>query len=138
MLKSERARGNWSFLKHRILVEKILREKASKFGVTISDFANVGNHLHLKLRICSRLGFQNFLRSITTLIARGVTGAKRGHKVGRFWQGMAFTRVLKSSLEVLRLKGYFEANRIEAKAGQAQRELFLAQFNQWVRTLRSG
>src|SRR5690606_40033446 len=107
-------------------------EKSKKFYITIGDYANVGNHLHLKVRCKYRWQLQNFLRSITTVVARHVTGAKRGHKVGRFWQGLAFTRVLTSSIEELRLSGYFKANRIEAQKGHQARQAFLKMFNRWV------
>ena len=114
------------------MIRRILREKSKKFGVTIADGANVGNHLHLKIKIQNRDGFQKFLKAVTCLIARRITGARKGFKFGRFWQGLAFTRVLTSSLEELNLKGYIKANRIQAKKGVAAREQFLKQFNAWV------
>lgn len=134
ILKSDHAKGKFSFLsaKNQIIVLQILKTKAKKFGVQVADYANVGNHLHLKLKIQNRTEFQQFLRSVTTLIARKVTGARRGHKFGRFWQGLAYTRILKSALEELNLKGYFKANRIEASGGKIAREIYLKKFNAWV------
>ncbi len=134
VLKSDKAYGRLSFLtgKNQIFVRKTLRDKAGKFGIKIGDFANVGNHLHLKIRISSRVNFQKFLKSVTSLIARGVTGAKKGNAFGRFWEGLAFTRILLSSLEELNLKGYIEANRREAQVSKSAREKYLKQFNQWV------
>lgn len=102
------------------------------FKVTLADGANVGNHLHLEIKIQSREKFQQFLRSVTCLIARKITGAKKENKFGRFWQGLAFTRVLTNSLEELNLKGYIESNRREARQGYETRKRFLAQFNAWV------
>jgi REP element-mobilizing transposase RayT len=138
ILKSEKAKGALGFLKSEndIVVRDILREKAKKFGVVIADFANVGNHLHIKIRAQSRESFQKFLKAVTCLIARKITGAKRGKKFGKFWQGLAFTRIITSRLEELRLRGYFEANRKEAQYGYATRERFLAEFNVWMRKLK--
>lgn len=134
VLKSDKAIGKYSFLsaKNKILIHQILANKAKKFGITVGDYANVGNHLHLKVKISNRTGFQKFLKAITTLIARKVTHARRGHKFGRFWQGLAFTRVLKSAREELNLKGYFQANRIEATKGESARKNYLQAFNRWV------
>jgi hypothetical protein len=134
ILKSDKAKGTLSFLtpKNQSMIQSILTEKSKKFGIKIADFANVGNHLHLKIKIQDRERFQKFLKSITCLIARKVTGACRGKKFGRFWQGLAFTRVLTSSLEELNLKGYIQANRIEAQNGESARQIFLKRFNQWV------
>jgi hypothetical protein len=137
VLRAQQARGKWSFLgfKNRVEVERIVRRQARKFGVIIQDFANVGNHLHIRVRAGSRAGFQAFLRSITCLIARKVTGARRGFKLGKkFWDGLAYTRVLKSYREELNLRGYFIANRQEAALGPAARERILTQFREWVGT----
>ena len=138
-LKSHKAKGELSFLhsKNRQRVEKILADKARKFHVLIAEFVNVGNHLHIKIKISSRESFQHFLRAVTTLIARTVTGAKKGKPFGRFWQGLAYTRVLKSALEVLQLKGYFEANRRQAGEGDEAREAFLLAFNQTIYRMRA-
>lgn len=134
VLKSDKARGKLSFLTptNKILIQRILKEKAKKFGVSLADQANVGNHLHLKVRITSRESFQKFLKSITTLIARKITGARKGKPFGRFWQGLAFTRVLTSRTEELNLMGYIMANRIEAATSVETRDKFLRRFNSWV------
>lgn len=140
VLKSTKATGLRSFLspRNRVFIEKLLRAKALRWHVQIGDFANVGNHLHLKLRFNRRENFQGFLRSVTGLIARHVTGAKRGNPQGPFWQGLAFTRVLRSAFEALQLKGYFQANRIEARKGEKARQDFLTGFNLWIGRIRSA
>ena len=151
-LKSAKAKGEWSFLtpKNRRIINDILKSKAKKWGVQLAEVVNVGNHLHIKLRFKYREGFQNFLRSVTSLIARKITNARRGYKITgqkitesdsnkattKFWQGLAFTRVIKTRIEELQLKGYFQANRVQAAKGEKAREDFLAQFNEWVRSLR--
>lgn len=138
VLKSHKAKGSWSFLtpKNQILIRQILKEKANKWGIQISEVVNVGNHLHIKLKFKYREGFQNFLRSVTALIARKITKARRGVKTGKFWQGLAFTRVIKTRLEEMQLKGYFKANRVQAAKGTLAREEFLDKFNAWVYRLR--
>jgi len=145
-LKSEKAKGPWSFLtpKNQQIIREILKEKSKKWGVKIAECVNVGNHLHIKLKFKYRKGFQNFLRSVTSLIARKITNAKKGTKLpeqkgkqNKFWQGLAFTRVLKTSYEVLQLKGYFKANHIQAQKGEKARERYLNAFNSWIHSLRT-
>src|SRR5690606_31769576 len=89
VFKSKRATGKWSFLsfRHRVWIENLLRTKGKKFGVVINDYANVGNHLHVKVKTAHPRLFKDFLRSTSALIARRVSGARRGHKVGKFWDG---------------------------------------------------
>ena len=43
-----------------------------------------------------------------------------------------FTRVLKSAKEVVVLKGYFEANRIERESGYDARMDYLSTHRDWV------
>lgn len=140
ILKSAKATGAKSFLSpgNRVFIERLLREKARRWHIQIADYANVGNHLHVKCRFSRRENFQGFLRAVTSLIARHVTGAKRGNPQGPFWQGLAFTRVLRTSFEELQLKGYFRANRIEAGKGEKARENFLEGFNRWLLRVRSA
>lgn len=134
VLKAEVARGKLSFLSfiNKPAIQKIVMAKAKKFGIKIDDSANVGNHIHLKIKIPSREAFQKFLKAITTLIARQVTGARKGKPFGKFWDGLAFTRVLKSYTEEVNLKGYMVANRLEAAGSKAARDKFLRRFNHWV------
>jgi hypothetical protein len=138
VLKSDKAKGKFSFLNphNKLLINRILKEKSRKFGVTINDQANVGNHLHLKLRITSRETFQKFLISVTGLIARKITGARKGKPFGRFWQGLAFTRVVRTKLEEIYLNNYLWANRSEANIAPAARDRILKAFNEWVRQNR--
>ncbi|MBS1970317.1 MAG: transposase [Bdellovibrionales bacterium] len=139
-LKSEKAKGPWSFLtpKNQQIIREILKSKSKKWGVQIAEVVNVGNHLHIKLKFKYREGFQNFLRSVTALIARKITNARRGHASGKFWQGLAFTRVIKTKLEELQLRGYFKANRLQAAKGQRAREEYLQKFNEWITRIRQG
>jgi len=135
ILKSDKARGALSFKmpKNKIAIERILKAKARKFGVKIADEANVGNHIHLKVKIHSRAMFQKFLISVTGLIARTVTGARKGKPFGRFWNDLAFTRVLQSYAEELWLTGYFIANRMEAHVSREAREKLLKEYGDWMR-----
>ena len=85
VLKSSKAKGALSLSNpnNSFKVKSIIKKQALKHGVQITDFVNMGNHLHLKVRPLSRLGFQRFLKSTTAMIARAVTGAKKGYKFGK-------------------------------------------------------
>ena len=140
VIKSELAKGEWSFLKfrNRQYIENLIRQKAKLYQVSIEDFANGGDHLHLRIRIFVREKFKTFLKVINGMIAKHVTGAKKGKRVGRFWTGIAFSRIVKSAIEVLTLNGYFRANRIEAERGRELREQFLKVYNAEVRIVKTG
>ena len=96
VLRSSRAKGNSSMLSkaHFARVQAIVYKFAKTNNVHISQFANVGNHLHLLVQAKSRTGFQNFLRTITGLIARLIMGAVKGRPGGKFWDSLAFSRTV--------------------------------------------
>lgn len=140
VLKSQRATGKYSMLsqKNAKWIDGLIKTKAKKFGIEIKDFVNMGNHIHFQIRIASRKGFQNFLRSVTSLIARFVTGARKGKSFGKFWSGLAFTRIMTSSLEVAHLEKYFEGNRIELKRGYGARSRYLKSANRWIKNWKTS
>lgn len=108
-------------------VWSIIQREAKRRHVKIERYVNVGNHLHFKLRFAETKGFQAFLRTISCLIARTVTGAKKGKPFGRkFWDFLAFTRVITSFKEERGIDRYLEANTLEAEVGKFAREWFEA------------
>jgi REP element-mobilizing transposase RayT len=118
-LHSKRARGKWSLFRYKREVREALRACAQRTGVRIYDFANVGSHLHLLVRARRRGAFQAFLRSFAGIVARTVTGAKRGRPVrgGRFWDGLAWSRVVTWGHQYWTVRHYIFRNRIEASHG---------------------
>jgi hypothetical protein len=135
-LRATQARGEWSFLrpKNYALVRTLLRRQAKRHFVALESFVNVGNHIHLKVRPQTRRGFADFLRSVTCLIARGVTGARKGRPLkARFFDFLAWSRVLTSWTEELRLNRYFDDNALEAALGTEVREA-----DRELRELRAG
>ncbi len=136
VFKSSKAQGKLSFYTHKNLVHSLLKQKSQKFFVHIVDFVNMGNHLHLKVRFQDRKRFQQFLKSFSALLARKITGAKRGVKFGRFWDGLVYSRIILSSFEELGLKGYFEANHRQRELGYQEREFYLKKFNQFLYRLK--
>jgi hypothetical protein len=64
--------------------------------VRIYRYANVGNHIHLLIKVPSKAIWQRFLREFAGGIAIIVTGAGlTRNKAGRgFWDGLAFTRIV--------------------------------------------
>src|SRR5882672_5889273 len=117
VLSSHRARGPWSLRKHAPAVQGALREMAQRFGIRIYDFANVGSHLHLLVRARRRDSFQAFLRSFAGIVARQVTGARRGRPTGRFFSGLAWSRVVAWGRDYLGVRHYVFRNQIEGALG---------------------
>jgi REP element-mobilizing transposase RayT len=105
-------------------VREALRDMARRFGVRIYDFANVGTHLHLLIRARRREAFQAFLRSFTGIVARRVTGARRGKPSGAFFSGLAWSRVVNWGRDYYGVRHYVFRNQIESVMGSRVRRAF--------------
>ena len=120
-----------SFLsyRNRLAIEKIVRVSAQKFGVVVQGIENMGNHIHLILKFRTRALFQRFLKTVSGLIARQVTQARRGKPFGkRFFDELAFTRIVQGARDLRGLIGYLFKNEIEREYGsQARSQIEAAQ-----------
>jgi REP element-mobilizing transposase RayT len=117
VLSSQRARGPWSLRQHARAVRDALRAMAQRFGIRVYGFANVGSHLHLLVRARRRESFQAFLRSFAGIVARRVTGARRGRPCGRFFSGIAWSRVVGWGRDYLGVRHYIFRNELEGALG---------------------
>jgi REP element-mobilizing transposase RayT len=103
------------------MVRRALRALAQRFGIRVYDFANVGSHLHLLVRARKREAFQAFLRSFAGIVARRVTGARRGRPSGRFFSALAWSRVVGWGRDYLGVRHYVFRNAIEGEVGKGIR-----------------
>jgi putative transposase len=130
VLRSTQARGEKSFLKP-VNAQKI-RGYVKKFAlvhhVQILSMANVGNHLHLHIKLGLRRGYKPFIQALTAAIAVSVGGKSRWtknvqenvqekaeEKKKKFWDLRPFTRIVRSFRALLTLNNYIEINRLEGQ-----------------------
>lgn len=80
VLRSSSAAGAKSFLrsKYNARIRALIRKQAQINGVKLYGVANKGNHFHLLILPRSRKAYLNFVRAISGLIVRVVTGLERG------------------------------------------------------------
>jgi REP element-mobilizing transposase RayT len=116
VLRSSKAVGPWSFLKHHKKINAIVDKFALKYGVKILSLADVGNHLHLHIKLSNRFTYRAFIRAITAAIAMAVTGASRWKKVKeKFWDYRPFTRVVIGFRAFLNMRDYIRINQMEGQ-----------------------
>lgn len=121
VLRSDVAQGNLSLLNKQYKIKKIIQNKASLFGIKIYSYANAGNHIHLLIHIKSgnniqaKILWSKFIKSITGLIARLVTGAEKSTPFkNKFWTHKPFTRLVRSWLaDFKQVKKYIFQNELE-------------------------
>jgi len=119
-LRSTKAVGARSFRKNRQVIEAIVRKQAKLAQIRLIHWANVGNHLHLHLKLPPHAFhcecYKKFIRAVTELIARKTLGAERNSKAAsRFWDLRPYTRVLTSWREYQGLTNYIYLNQLEAR-----------------------
>lgn len=115
VLKSSRAKGEWSLLhrRNKIRIHDLLDRLVRKNGIKVYHYSNVGNHLHILIKVKDRNGFQNFLKSFSGKVALLITRAKKGSPQGKFWDQLAFTRIVQWGKDFKRIAYYFFKNEME-------------------------
>jgi REP element-mobilizing transposase RayT len=120
VLRSELARGDWSFRKpkHELKIKELVKKFSQRFGVRVLSMANVGNHLHFQIKLSNRYTYKPFIRALSSSIAMAVTGASRWKKIKEleeksFWDKRPFTRIIEGFRGFLTLKNYIEVNQLE-------------------------
>jgi hypothetical protein len=118
-LHSARAKGPWSFRRPPIdeIIRAELRVRARDYGVKVYEFVNGGSHVHILAHAKSRTAFQGFLRVFAGMVPRRITGARKGKQVGKFWDGLAYTRVVPFGDEFLSLRRAMKGQQARAAGG---------------------
>jgi len=120
-MRSTKARGRYSLRSKQVEIRKIIEAAAARGKLKVHSYANVGNHLHLLISFKRRESCQRFLREVTGLIARAVTGARKGKPFGKFWDELAYSRVVKTLRDLRNVIDYIFMNRIEGGFGRDAR-----------------
>ena len=110
VLRSSKARAQFSFWRHRQRISSVIQTFAAKHGVHVHGMANVGNHIHLHVQVSHRRGYLRFIRAVTSCIA---TVVKRGQRIGRFWDQRPFSRIAYGRKAFYRVRDYVDVNELE-------------------------
>lgn len=127
VLKSDFATGPRSLLRHRSLIEKIIKKAQKRFFVRVYEFAVVSNHIHLLVKCQTRVNLQNFFRVVAGHIAQEILrrfplsewelqerGGALGKRENKFWISRIYSRVVTWGREFANVKHYVVQNTLEA------------------------
>lgn len=143
VLRSSKAQGDWSFKKpnNEKAIRRILQKFSEKYGIQILSAANVGNHIHLQIKLGSRYTYKPFIRAITSAIALAVTGINRWTKLAyednrrlKFWDQRPFTRVIQHFKAYLNLRDYIRINVLEGWGVKRDEARILARAGVFINT----
>jgi REP element-mobilizing transposase RayT len=95
-------------------LEQSVEKCARKYGVKIYEWSNVGNHIHLLIKIPRRQAWAGFIRELTGEIAslmKQLLGTD-----GKFWMFRPHTRIVQSWHKAYQVaKTYVQLNELEAQ-----------------------
>lgn len=102
-------------------VDRQVRQSARRHGIKVYEYANVGNHLHLLIRIRKCSGWASFIRELTGRIAQ-LAGV--GRAAGKFWKFRPYTRIVRGWRTAYRIaKDYVRLNILEAEGRIDRKEV---------------
>jgi REP element-mobilizing transposase RayT len=114
-------RGGMRSPKTHLRVNRAVEKTCKRHGVKIYRYANVGNHLHMLIKIPGRSRWAAFIRELTGRIAqevKAVTG-----QAGKYWKQRPFTRIVRGWRKAFRLAcDYVELNILEAEGFISRRQ----------------
>lgn len=106
-MRSRFAKGRRTFLgANKLRVDQLVRGLSKQFGVTLLKYVNVGNHIHLVVKLpgstmTARRQYKTWIRLLTSRIAFEIGGAKKGQPLldengarAKFWDALPFSRVI--------------------------------------------
>ncbi len=139
-MKSSRAQGTHSLLRHSREISRILSLQASRHQIRLQQVANAGNHIHLLLEAPSREHLSAFLRAISGRIAQTVIGPQiqppTSGEATRFWDARPFSRIVSRGRDHRNVARYLGMNSTEM-AGLS-RVSVRGVFNEIQEALRRG
>lgn len=109
-----RSRHEMSLRSPRVFgdVNLTMKKAAEKYGFTIYAFANVGDHLHVLLRVTNRHLWAAFIREVTGRIAQLVQ--RLSNRATKVWAHKPFTRVVQTwRKDFENVKRYIFLNELE-------------------------
>lgn len=116
-MKSSQAKGKWSFLKHDnyFSVLELIESLKQRFSITIEKQSINSNHLHLLLRAKTKDDLSGFLKALSGLIVRKVTGSQKGNSLkAKFWDQRPFSRIVSFGRDFRNVVKYIGMNMNES------------------------
>ncbi len=112
-------------------VETIIERQAKNNFIKIYSMQNVGNHIHLVIKVKHKGILNTFLRSICGLIPREL-------KTSKLWKQRPFTRIIKWGAAYQAIKSYMTINRYESFGYTRKQARFMLQMDQGLIDLYTG
>jgi REP element-mobilizing transposase RayT len=126
LLRSTKAKGRYDMrIKEcAAYVRTIVARQAETCNITVIQFANAGDSLHFLIKVPSRAAYLRFIRSVSGLVSRCVTGSQRGRATNasgrkgiksktKFWDVLPYSRICTDCATIKQAQGQIDRERKE-------------------------
>jgi putative transposase len=104
------------------IVDNKVDRICKKYGVKLYRYANVGNHLHLLVKIPRKQSWAPFIRDLTGRVAQ-LTKTAIGGLSESFWSQRPYTRIVRGWQRAFQIaKDYVELNFLESQGFISRKE----------------
>lgn len=140
VLRSSKAHGTWSFAtkENRPKIKNLVAKFSRRYRIKVYSFANVGNHLHLHIKLSSEKFYAPFIRALTGTIATAISQKFRwSMRKGplRFWDRRPYTSIVTTKKYFFTLRDYIQINKLEGYGLTKRQARF---FYEWDQLMMSG
>lgn len=112
ILKSEKARGIFSFINHRSSIESAIAKTSVRFKIKVYDKSVNNNHIHLVISFKSRANYKAWIRTLTAEIVRII--ARKTKKILReFFTQRPYTKIISWGRQFKTVLEYQVLNQME-------------------------
>ncbi|MGE0632455.1 MAG: transposase [Pseudobdellovibrionaceae bacterium] len=111
-LKSEKARGIFSFVNHRRSIEELILKVSKQYGIKIYDKAVNWDHIHFVFKLDSLKSYQDWIRVLTSEIV-SLLAKKTGEKLTNFFTHRLHTKILTWGKQFQSALDYIILNQME-------------------------
>jgi len=119
LLRSTRAKGRFDMRMKECssYIRAIVARQAEACNIEVIQFLNNGDSLHFLIKVPSRASYLRFIRSVSGLVSRCVTGSQRGRAAGtvasrkasknkpKFWDVLPYSRICPSCATIKQAQG---------------------------------
>ncbi len=125
LLRSTKAKGRYDMRMKECAayIRIIVARQAETCNITVIQFANGGDSLHFLIKVPSRASYLRFIRSVSGLVSRCVTGSQRGRasvsgrkgpkNKTKFWDVLPYSRICPDCVTVKQAQGQIDRERKE-------------------------
>ncbi len=109
VLKSDIAKGMFNLRRHKEKIRRLIFKLGFKNGVRVYRLVNVGNHIHISIKLMETEKWKGFISGVSGGIA-SIVGFKTCAARKSFWNSRPFTRAVNWGQDYRQLKLYFDYN----------------------------